>query len=104
MDQVRYGIIGCGHMAVEHLTDILALEGTAVVAGADTDEGSRTNFSEIADGITMFDNHVELLESGMCDGSSSPVHVRRGQMCSARCWPTSGVGSPNGTDLESKTR
>ncbi len=67
MDQVRYGIVGCGHMALEHLADIRALTGTSVVAGADPDAGSRDRFGAAAGDIEIFADHRALLESGLCD-------------------------------------
>ena len=54
-------------MAVEHAMDIQALDDTELVAGSDPDAGSRTNFGDSIDGITMFEDHVDLLESGLCD-------------------------------------
>ncbi len=38
---IRYGIIGTGMMGIEHISNILALDDTSVVAIADTDPGSR---------------------------------------------------------------
>ena len=67
MDHVRYGIIGCGHMGLEHATDIRALEGTAVTAGADPNRDSRETFHSAVDGIVMFEDHIEMLKSGLCD-------------------------------------
>jgi predicted dehydrogenase len=79
MDQVRYGIIGCGHMALEHLADIRALEGTSVVAGADPDAGSRARFASAAGDVVMFEDHAALLESGLCDAVvvAAPNHRHR---------------------------
>ena len=67
MDEVRYGIIGCGHMGAQHLLDLQGLDGAVVVAGADPDAGSRESFRSSADGVVMFDDHVALPESGLCD-------------------------------------
>ena len=67
---VRYGVIGTGMMGVEHISNLLAIEGAAVVAAADPDERS-LDWAQHAVGIdsplSRFANHRDLLASGECD-------------------------------------
>ena len=39
---LRYGVVGTGMMGVEHIQNILALDGAVVTAVSDTNEGSRS--------------------------------------------------------------
>ena len=70
-DVVRYGVIGTGMMGVEHIENILHLDGAVVTAIADTDEGRRGVGVHAAsvNGVALlaFDNHVDLLNSGTVD-------------------------------------
>lgn len=65
---VRYGIIGTGMMGIEHIENILALDGTSVAAIADTDPASRAA-GEAAAGsdCTVYDDHRELLADPTID-------------------------------------
>ncbi|MFQ5554536.1 MAG: Gfo/Idh/MocA family protein [Acidimicrobiia bacterium] len=68
MDQVRYGIIGTGMMGVEHIANLKALDGAAVVAAADPNPESRTAAdSALGGSATLFTDHHELLASGLCE-------------------------------------
>ncbi len=65
---IRYGIIGCGSMGREHILNLRAQDGVAVTAIADPHAPSR----EAASGLCAvapqaFVDHVELLQSGLCD-------------------------------------
>ncbi len=65
---IRYGVIGTGMMGIEHIENINQLADAIVVAGSDPYEPSRAAARAAADGdITTFVDHVELLESGLCD-------------------------------------
>ena len=67
---VRYGVIGTGMMGVEHISNLLAIEGAAVVAAADPDERS-LDWAQHAVGtdspLSRFADHRDLLASGECD-------------------------------------
>lgn len=69
---IRYGFIGTGMMGVEHLDNVLHLEGATVGAIADPHEPSRARALRHAEragvaGVAVFEDHRELLDSGTCD-------------------------------------
>jgi myo-inositol 2-dehydrogenase/D-chiro-inositol 1-dehydrogenase len=67
---IRYGVIGTGMMGVEHIENILHLDGAAVTAIADPNEMSREwALRAIGEhrGLAVFDDHRALLDSGTCD-------------------------------------
>jgi predicted dehydrogenase len=69
-DVVRYGIIGSGMMGLEHLWNLHHVPGTAVTAIADPNAPSREAtilFDEGRNEIVEFDDHRELLASGLVD-------------------------------------
>ncbi|MFZ9017204.1 MAG: Gfo/Idh/MocA family protein [Ilumatobacteraceae bacterium] len=75
---VRYGVIGTGMMGVEHIENIRVLDGATVTAIADTDAGSRAAGAAAAgDGVSVFDDHRALLDSGLCDAVviATPNHT-----------------------------
>jgi predicted dehydrogenase len=79
---VRYGIIGSGMMGLEHLWNLHHLDGTAVTAIADPNPPSREAtilFDEGRNQITEFDDHRDLLASGLVDAVivSSPNMTHR---------------------------
>ena len=67
---IRYGVIGTGMMGVEHIQNILALDGATVTAVADPEP---TSLEWATDAVgnrevpTLFADHVELLDSGLVD-------------------------------------
>lgn len=64
----RYGVIGTGMMGIEHIENINAVPDAIVTAVADTDEGSRVRGGAAAGaGARVFDDHRDLLASGLCD-------------------------------------
>ena len=71
IQKIRYGLIGCGSMGREHIENIRALEGTQVTAIADTHAPSRDAalalLQDAAQPPRVFDNHHDLLASGLCD-------------------------------------
>lgn len=69
MKPLRYGIIGCGSMGREHIENIRALGGGAVVtAVADPDAKSREQAAALLEGMAhVFEHHSELLGGNFCD-------------------------------------
>jgi myo-inositol 2-dehydrogenase / D-chiro-inositol 1-dehydrogenase len=68
MNNIRYGIIGCGSMGREHIENIRALGGGVVTAIADPDATSRQQAANLLDGqVQLFEQHQELLNSELCD-------------------------------------
>ncbi len=83
-DTVRYGLIGSGMMGVEHLENIAHLDGAVVTAVSDpVDErraiGAATVSSFGGEAPTLFADHRELIDSGLCDAvviaSPNMTHV-----------------------------
>lgn len=67
---IRYGIIGSGMMGLEHLWNLHHVPGAAVTAIADPNQASREFTIAMDEGrsdITEFDDHRELLASGLVD-------------------------------------
>jgi myo-inositol 2-dehydrogenase / D-chiro-inositol 1-dehydrogenase len=77
---LRYGVIGTGMMGVEHITNLLHLDGAVVTAISDPHPESR-DWAQLAVGLDTplhrFDSHHELLASGECDAVviASPNHT-----------------------------
>jgi myo-inositol 2-dehydrogenase/D-chiro-inositol 1-dehydrogenase len=73
MKKIRYGIIGCGSMGLEHIENLKALgaAGTEVTAIADTHAGSRTAALALLAGASaaprVFESPQDLLEAELCD-------------------------------------
>lgn len=68
MDEIRYGIVGTGMMGIEHIENILAVEGTTITAIADPDPGSRDAGMAACPGqVDVFTSHQALIESNLCD-------------------------------------
>jgi predicted dehydrogenase len=79
---VRYGIIGSGMMGLEHLWNLHHIPGAAVTAISDPNQPSREAtilFDEGRNRITEFEDHRELLASGLVDAViiSSPNMTHR---------------------------
>jgi myo-inositol 2-dehydrogenase / D-chiro-inositol 1-dehydrogenase len=81
---IRYGFIGTGMMGVEHIDDVLHLDGATVAAVADPDRRSldralRHTVGAGLDGVGAFADHRDLLEAGVCDVVvvSTPNHTHR---------------------------
>ncbi len=68
---IRYGVIGTGMMGVEHIENILAIEGATVTAIADPDESSRSQGLAAAAPsgaqVKVFEDHRDLLADGDID-------------------------------------
>jgi predicted dehydrogenase len=78
----RYGVIGTGMMGVEHIENILALDGATVTAFADPNEGSRDAARRAMAGrppAAEFEGHRALLDADLCDVVvvASPNHTHR---------------------------
>jgi myo-inositol 2-dehydrogenase / D-chiro-inositol 1-dehydrogenase len=66
--QLKYGIIGAGLMAREHIRNLALIPGSVVTALADPDVHSRTEAVRLAGGgVTAFEHNSELLASGLVD-------------------------------------
>jgi myo-inositol 2-dehydrogenase/D-chiro-inositol 1-dehydrogenase len=67
-DTIRYGIIGTGMMGVEHIQNLLHLDGSLVTAICDPVAESRA-WARLALGAepVEFEHHRDLLASGLCD-------------------------------------
>ncbi|NIT97849.1 MAG: Gfo/Idh/MocA family oxidoreductase, partial [Actinobacteria bacterium] len=66
---IGYGVIGTGMMGLEHIYNVLHLEGATVTAVSDPDEGSRAKGREAA-GLpkdAAFADHRDLIASERCD-------------------------------------
>lgn len=78
-DDVRYGVIGTGMMGLEHIADLMALDGAAVVAVADPDSDSLRRAVDLCAGVAAFLDHRELLAAAQCDAvvvaSPNMTHV-----------------------------
>ena len=71
-EHVRYGVIGTGMMGVEHIENILHLDGTTVTAVADTNADRREIGANAARElgsaeVVEFADHREMLDSGLVD-------------------------------------
>ncbi len=80
MDEVRYGVIGTGMMGVEHIENLVALDGAVVTAVADPEPSSVAAGQAAAGGeVASFADHRELLDSGLVDAvvvaSPNMTHV-----------------------------
>ncbi|MBA3288340.1 MAG: Gfo/Idh/MocA family oxidoreductase [Acidimicrobiia bacterium] len=79
-ERVRYGVIGTGMMGVEHINNLLAIDGAAVAAIADPEPLS-LDFAHHAVGIDAplerFADHRDLIASEACDAVviASPNHT-----------------------------
>ena len=65
---VRYGIIGVGAMGREHAENLRYIDGAAVTAISDPDEGSRNlAVKQLGSEVKVFTDHNQLLNSGLVD-------------------------------------
>ena len=65
---IRYGLIGAGMMGQEHIRNIALLEGAAVSALADPDEGMRARSLQVQGGTArVFSDWRELVSADICD-------------------------------------
>jgi len=67
-DTIRYGVIGAGMMGVEHIENLLSVDGVEVTAVSDPDEERRDIGVAAAGGrIPAFAHHDQLLDSNLVD-------------------------------------
>ena len=64
---LRYGVIGVGMMGCEHIRNLQAINGCAVVAFADTHETSRTNAKHLVAEATSYVDYREMLADEQLD-------------------------------------
>ena len=65
---IRYGLIGSGMMGQEHIRNLNLLDGCAVTAIADPDEGMRALSVQTAGGAARaFADYRDMLSAGLCD-------------------------------------
>lgn len=71
MKNVRVGVIGTGMMGCEHLKNLLGLPNVHITAVSDPNEEplnwARLSLGDVADSVTYFSDHRELLQSGLVD-------------------------------------
>lgn len=67
MSDIRYGLIGAGMMGQEHIRNIQLLDGVAVSAVADPDEGMRQRSAVLAGATATFADYRDLLDADACD-------------------------------------
>ena len=79
---MRFGVIGTGMMGIEHIANVIALDGAEVSALCDNWEPSlKAAQHELAchglDPVPEFENHRELLDTGLCDAVvvATPNHL-----------------------------
>ena len=67
---IRYGVIGTGMMGVEHIHNVMAVDGAVVTAVSDPHPESR-EWARLAVGpstdLAVFEGHDDLLDSGLVD-------------------------------------
>lgn len=64
---MRYGLVGAGMMAQEHMRNLALIEGAEVTALADPDEGMRTLSAGMAPGARVFSDYKDMLSAELCD-------------------------------------
>lgn len=71
MKNVRVGVIGTGMMGCEHLKNLLGLPNVHITAVSDPNEEplnwAKLTLGDVADSVTYFSDHRELLQSGLVD-------------------------------------
>ena len=64
---LRYGVIGTGMMGVEHINDLLHLDGAEITAICDPDADSRNSALMLVPGAAAYTGHRDLLADDVCD-------------------------------------
>lgn len=79
---VRFGVIGTGMMGIEHIANVIALDGAQLTAVCDNWEPSleaaQCRLAQHGlDAVPAFDRHHELLDAGLCDAVvvATPNHL-----------------------------
>jgi myo-inositol 2-dehydrogenase / D-chiro-inositol 1-dehydrogenase len=83
-ERIRYGFVGTGMMGIEHIDNVLHLDGATVTALADPHQRSIEQALEHTsraglDSVRVFGDHRELLDAGICDVIvlATPNHTHR---------------------------
>jgi myo-inositol 2-dehydrogenase/D-chiro-inositol 1-dehydrogenase len=89
---IRYGVIGTGMMGVEHIENIIALDGAAVTAIADPHRASLDRAAlalGVDAAVARFTDAESLLDSGLCDAVviASPNHTHHDVLQAALARP-----------------
>jgi UDP-N-acetyl-2-amino-2-deoxyglucuronate dehydrogenase len=74
---IRYGIVGCGHIAKKHVAAIEAVEGAELVAVCDTNEERLREFAK--DGIEGYTDLADMLKTNVdvvCICTPSGLHPK----------------------------
>ena len=76
---LRYGIIGVGMMGCEHIRNLTAIDGCAVVAYADTNGTSRSNANRLVGEATSYIDYRKMLANEQLDVVviATPNHMHR---------------------------
>ena len=81
-ESMRFGVIGTGMMGIEHLANVIALNGAAIAAVCDNWEPSlqAAQYELTQSGlgpVPEFDDHHDLLDAGLCDAVvvATPNHL-----------------------------
>ena len=64
---LRYGVIGTGMMGVEHIHNLLHVDGTEITALADPHPASIEAAAALVPDAAVFADHTALLAAGVCD-------------------------------------
>jgi len=67
MSSLRYGIIGTGMMGVEHISNLLHVEGTVITALCDPHPASIETAAALVPTATRYADHRDLITAGECD-------------------------------------
>ncbi len=65
MTQLRTGVIGVGHLGYHHARLYHAADGATLVGVADPDPAARARIQENFDGVAVYDNPGDLLDTGL---------------------------------------
>ncbi|MET0606041.1 MAG: Gfo/Idh/MocA family oxidoreductase [Beijerinckiaceae bacterium] len=80
---LRYGLIGAGMMAREHIRNLAIIPGSQVTAYSDPDEGSRRTTGALLPEARAFVDHRDLIDSGIVDAIiiASPNDTHAAILC-----------------------
>ena len=68
MEKIRYGIIGAGTMAREHILNLSLIDEAEVVALSDPHEESLKQCQELLKSeVVCFKNHIDLIKENLVD-------------------------------------
>lgn len=67
MTSLRYGIVGTGMMGIEHINNLLHVDGTEITAISDPDAGSRETAASLVPDAAVYVDHQQLVADDVCD-------------------------------------